>query len=637
MLEGLERIDWRSLGDAYGPAASAPASLRLLTSGRSRDHREAFEELYTRLCHQGSTVYSATAAAVPFLLELAGSREIRCRPAVLSLLADIAGATGYCLAHYQMAGAAERGSAGFLDQMDEERRVVRACRDGVWRGLDLYLELLRETDDELVAEAARVLASLARHACEEIPAEMRGSDAIGRAAAALREAFGTAGQLRKLLVPHLDAFPENAGLIRELAAAEPDLAVRMAAVRCVAERDPTSLPTAALDLLTGLWRDPSPGLQPLGWTVFGAEHVGDMRRPKRGAEHDDEEDEDDDDGFASLDLPSEMLASFERTREWLRKGPDDAERAERVRKLAFDTLRFAGPAYPGTFMPVLRAAFEAWVRQRLQLPADLPLLPEHWALLRSIGDSDQFGDVECDQLALLLAPCVNLKKLWFTPTFSVGDATAAGLPELPNLRDLALASTRLTDAGMEHLARYRGLEALSISCTAVSDASMPVVSRLRRLKRLWAWRTKIGDEGAALIARLPELEDLNLMDTRVGDPGAAALAAVETLIRLDLGGTFVTDAGAAALARLPRLTHLALNKSQIGDEALAALADAPVLEWLCIPATRVTDAGLKHLARIRTLRTVNVCVTAVTAAGVEALRRALPECQVIGSHVEASL
>ena len=66
-LDGLDRVDWARLKHAYGPATDVPAMLRELAGDGEASH--AFDELFTSLNHQGS-VYSATSAAIPFLIQI---------------------------------------------------------------------------------------------------------------------------------------------------------------------------------------------------------------------------------------------------------------------------------------------------------------------------------------------------------------------------------------------------------------------------------------------------------------------------------------------------------------------------------------------------------------------------------------
>lgn len=62
--------DWHALQDAYGSAEAIEGLLERADTG----HGDVWDELWSRLCHQG-TVYSASYAALPRLAELAGRRD----------------------------------------------------------------------------------------------------------------------------------------------------------------------------------------------------------------------------------------------------------------------------------------------------------------------------------------------------------------------------------------------------------------------------------------------------------------------------------------------------------------------------------------------------------------------------------
>jgi hypothetical protein len=88
-LDGLDRVDWSAVADAYGPATRVPALLRAAASGEP-DHRQfAYELLYQTIWHQGD-VYSATAAAIPFLYKLLEAEGPHDKQAIAGLLAMIA-------------------------------------------------------------------------------------------------------------------------------------------------------------------------------------------------------------------------------------------------------------------------------------------------------------------------------------------------------------------------------------------------------------------------------------------------------------------------------------------------------------------------------------------------------------------
>ncbi len=88
MLEGVETVDWAGLESAYGKAVHVPGLLRDLGSADPDAAAEALEEAYSTLLHQG-TVYSASVAALPFLVELAGGAPHH-RAEILGLVGALA-------------------------------------------------------------------------------------------------------------------------------------------------------------------------------------------------------------------------------------------------------------------------------------------------------------------------------------------------------------------------------------------------------------------------------------------------------------------------------------------------------------------------------------------------------------------
>lgn len=77
--------DWSSLRQAYGTAEEVPNLLRQLEQNPSE---EVMNDLWSMLCHQG-TVYTASFAALPILVRVAGRLSGRWRLNVLVLAAAI--------------------------------------------------------------------------------------------------------------------------------------------------------------------------------------------------------------------------------------------------------------------------------------------------------------------------------------------------------------------------------------------------------------------------------------------------------------------------------------------------------------------------------------------------------------------
>jgi len=88
----LEEVRWSELRHAYGTASDLPGVLTALASPIAQEREDALTELVGRICHQG-TVYSASSAAVPFMIELLEQDGFECKEDVLDLLRRIAEAS----------------------------------------------------------------------------------------------------------------------------------------------------------------------------------------------------------------------------------------------------------------------------------------------------------------------------------------------------------------------------------------------------------------------------------------------------------------------------------------------------------------------------------------------------------------
>jgi hypothetical protein len=91
-LKGVSRVRWGELRDADGaPAAGIPALLSRIAYGDDETAVLALDELGDRVCSLGFVVGEATAATVPFLLELAGAPTpfVPCKAELLELLENI--------------------------------------------------------------------------------------------------------------------------------------------------------------------------------------------------------------------------------------------------------------------------------------------------------------------------------------------------------------------------------------------------------------------------------------------------------------------------------------------------------------------------------------------------------------------
>lgn len=89
-MRAIEDIDWSTLEDAYGPAVEVPHQVGALVSADVDEARRGLDSLGAGIFHQGS-YYSATAPAVPFVVDAVANAAPAVKAEIALFLADMAG------------------------------------------------------------------------------------------------------------------------------------------------------------------------------------------------------------------------------------------------------------------------------------------------------------------------------------------------------------------------------------------------------------------------------------------------------------------------------------------------------------------------------------------------------------------
>ncbi|WP_030452496.1 HEAT repeat domain-containing protein [Herbidospora cretacea] len=128
IFDGIDDIPWGELTYAYDGDCDVPALVRSLLV-----EEEAFaaaDELLNELFHQGGFVCTAAPAILPFLVEAAGSPRVPCRPAVLEIIALLAGTAAEVAPRWlapEWPRAWTRARPGLLALLADENPAVRAA------------------------------------------------------------------------------------------------------------------------------------------------------------------------------------------------------------------------------------------------------------------------------------------------------------------------------------------------------------------------------------------------------------------------------------------------------------------------------------------------------------------------------
>lgn len=192
-----------------------------------------------------------------------------------------------------------------------------------------------------------------------------------------------------------------------------------------------------------------------------------------------------------------------------------------------------------------------------------------------------------------------------------------GALQLPKrLRAFMLGATRPTmEALSAFLRRAERLEDLVLDDVGLPSAAVvAVLSKLATLKSLSLSSNALGDEGIAALSSLdfPHLGELSLWQVRLAPAGFASLAMAEwPLERADFGLDTLDEAGATSLANGPLcrgLKELELLMTSVGSKGARALSAAPWLpglESLSLFSNRIGNTGLRalleHMPNARTL------------------------------------
>lgn len=136
----------------------------------------------------------------------------------------------------------------------------------------------------------------------------------------------------------------------------------------------------------------------------------------------------------------------------------------------------------------------------------------------------------------------------------ITDAALSRIGTFEKLRWLDLTKTKITDSGVAHLTGCRSLRDLSIATTRISNASLATVGKLSTLEELDISGTPVTDAGLAHLRGLSNLKVLRLAVTQVGDEGLLQLARLKNLEMIDARQTQVTPQGIERLKQsLPKV------------------------------------------------------------------------------------
>jgi internalin A len=247
---------------------------------------------------------------------------------------------------------------------------------------------------------------------------------------------------------------------------------------------------------------------------------------------------------------------------------------------------------------------------RLVYTFSVPLAKLNSCLVRShdgrlfVGTVGGLDDDGLDQLVELMATRPEIRDLRIEET-QVTDEGLRHLAELPYLTHLDLSYTRLSDAALVHVGKLKNLQSLSLEgCGSITGSGLIHLTALNDLRQLRLRGSGLSGCYLREIGRLRALRSLDLGVAELRDEDLKHLQSLASLEELWLDGCGVSDAGIVHLRVLIRLRTLELAS----DDG-------------------VTDTSVATLAQLKELRDLGLPAT-VSAAATERLRNHLPKCRI---------
>lgn len=507
--EGIYGIRWKDLTHAYGSAEDVPDLIRALSTDDG--HEQAVDDFYSMLCHQG-TVYNATAAVIPFLIELLHTcRDKERRYSFLRMLSDCANGASYLAVHGELDHSHEQKSKQFNAQLNEELRAVGATRTAVWQGFHVYISMVSDSCESVRIIAPYTLTSLC--VVEPFPEQLLSIEPCKMVIDALtRQLVEEPNQVvRASLIFALNALARHQPSLESLIdkyITDPASGKRerLAAALCTALNH--RMTTLAMDVLVTavkndetdcLFPDIFPWIDESGWTACILDQLAANAK---------------DDQIEEI-LPV-LLAELDGNKY-------ECSAETRALKVVFGKSKITSSTERSDLtapqFKVLERMYNNYSLWQLALLHDL----DEFGLSRNRDDLGRLLDIQnaepgADEIRRILQTYAFRTDGVVTGLVlsKVGSRTFFPyLKEFPQLNHLRAGQIKLTDDDLLHIVNCPMIKELHLECTDITDKGASLLSTLRHLEVLNISNTKITGAGLKHLYGLKKLWRVYTMNMEI--------------------------------------------------------------------------------------------------------------------------
>ena len=147
-------------------------------------------------------------------------------------------------------------------------------------------------------------------------------------------------------------------------------------------------------------------------------------------------------------------------------------------------------------------------------------------------------------------------------------------------------------------AKWVGRRMVSLECgLAGTNPELKGLVNVPELQDLVLWFSDVSDDRMERVARLPNLQSLDLMSTPISDTGLRHLRGMTTLNELNVSGTKITDESLSYIATMQNLHVLLIRNTRVTAKGLRELDSLSQLEELWLDRTDVNSGDVADFMR----------------------------------------
>ncbi|MBI1247487.1 hypothetical protein GC197_06520 [bacterium] len=219
---------------------------------------------------------------------------------------------------------------------------------------------------------------------------------------------------------------------------------------------------------------------------------------------------------------------------------------------------------------------------------------------------------------------------------SLDDASMSTVAELPSLKALRIAQTKVSDHGVWYLEELQNLKHIELEQLPITNQSFHYLKRLPRLSTLTVGDADLTGPWYLQEGDFPVLGKLTLQGEKIDDTVAKQVRTLKSLVEIRFERTNLSMTGLASLASMPNVEQLSLAKSSLedapcpidrpasklqsldlsftgaGDLFLGSVLNFPHLEELNLSHAQVTDQGVAQLKELKSLKKLLLNDTQIT-------------------------